>query len=177
MASDQSSEAAHVRTIKGEDSINITFTLEGSTHVMRRSKAEELSKTLARILLTVVKTEKKRNKKHHRHEAAPTSTSREVKVQLLSAALEEVPGDTPNDEAWGDGSVLAIGSHSYPVRVNMPAVLQLKLPDVIMTGCAVVPQVRDGRNAYFSCTIHPPIHLYVHVYFSIYLLLLLLFSS
>lgn len=60
-----------------------------------------------------------------------------------SEGREEVPSETPNSEAWVCGNTFVLDDTSYTIAVNTPNVLYLKLPDCIMSGYAVAPQVRN----------------------------------
>lgn len=132
-----------VRSVEGEDQLNVIMDdCWGHHHRFLRDKKEHVSKTLSRIVLSSLKSQKKQmsgNRKRKRQE--PEKDVPPIEAHLFAPSGEAVEGEVPNRAAWEDGGVLELGSVQYKVCLNLPTVLSLKLPRYPMTGCPVVPQV------------------------------------
>ena len=135
-------QVVKVRSLEGSEKLNVIFDDSfGHHHQLSRDKQEHVSRTLTRIVLSYKKVEK-RNRKRKRDESTAEATGEiPIEAHLYAPAGTLVEPEVPNALAWEEGGVLEVGSTRYKVRVNMPTVLSLALPEVIMTDCPVVPQV------------------------------------
>ncbi len=134
------SRVVKVRSVEGSEKLNVIFDDSmGHHHSLSRDKDEHVSKTLTRIVLSSQKVER-RNRKRKRVENANNSTP--IEAHLYTPTGVPVEGEVPNSVAWEEGSVLKVGPAHYEVRVNVPTILELSLPDIIMTDCPTVPQVK-----------------------------------
>lgn len=130
-----------VRSMEESDKLNVIFDDSlGHHYQLCRDKNEEVSKTLARILLSYQKKVEKKSRKRKRDDSVgnPVIPS---EAHLYTPTGAPVGGRVRNAEAWEEGSVLEVGSTRYQVIVNLATVLSLTLPEIIMTDCPVVPQV------------------------------------
>ena len=138
-------DVVQVRSADGEDSLSLHFQLKGKEYHLLRPKQEPLSKTLKRMVVTMSKKDKEdKKKKKSRGAAADSPDVVSVEVHVYSSGVEgrrEVAPETPNQEAWVSGNTFAVDSASYSIALNTPTVKHLRLPECIMTGCAVVPLV------------------------------------
>ena len=134
-----SSQMLIVRLMPEDEHLNLSYVLKGKKHNLRRDKQEGLGKTLKRISITAVRTEKlKRSQRRHMQSQNEHVTPIEA---YLLAGSQRVTDDTPNCEAWLEGRVLVVDDAQFTVYVNIPTVLSLKMPRFIMSNCPAVPEV------------------------------------
>lgn len=137
-----------VRNAEGEKLNVILNDCWGYHHRLLRDKNEPVSRTLNRLVLSSLKSQKRksgtRKRKRTDLEEKPEDALPPIEAHLYTPAGETVSNEIPNEAAWEDGGVLRLGSVEYKVCVNLPTILSLKLPRYLMTGCPVVPQV--GKN-------------------------------
>lgn len=144
--SESSNRVVKVRSVEGEKLNVILDDCWGHHHRLLRDKNEHVSKTLNRLVLSSLKSQKRKSgntkRKHTDLEEKPKDTPPPpIEAHLYTPSGEAVGNEIPNEAAWEDGGVLRLGSVEYKVCVNFPTVLSLKLPQYLMTGCPVVPQV------------------------------------
>lgn len=134
--------AAHVRTLPSEDHIDLSFVLRGKSHKMHRPIEEPLGRTLKRLLISANKSDKprKRSQRKQASKDEPDITEAHLYTQHHSTR-ELVPEDTPNKEAWVEGSLLVIDGISYVIAVNLPTVTSLKMAECVLIGSAAIPEV------------------------------------
>lgn len=141
MASTATAKVLKVRSqsLNGEDKLDLIFNDRwGGHHELQRSKEEQVSNSLKRIELTLVKHARKRNTKKRKSDDV-ASLSLQARLYTPTGILVE--GDVPNKTAWAKERVLEVGLDRYVVQVDPPNVLTLTLPkSFIMTGCPVVPE-------------------------------------
>lgn len=129
---------ALVRCMENETHLTISFVLRNKLHKLYRPKDELVNKTLKRLSLTLAKKGKKKGKEtvadSHTNSLTPA-------VSLQRNELEMIPMDTPNAAAWQTGSLLIIDELCFEVFVNYPQMKKLELPDIVMVGCPIIPQV------------------------------------
>lgn len=125
-----------VRNVEREDDIIISFIFNSKLHKLCRPKSQILEKTLQRVRFTLAKSDKRRGKK-------PTlSPSPSLVITLLDESGSQcLPTDITNERAWCDGTWFVIGEQRYQVLVNHPRVRKLQVPEFVMVGCPIVPQV------------------------------------
>lgn len=149
------SRVVRVRNVEGEEQLNVIMDdCWGHHHRFLRDKNEHVSKTLHRIVLASVKSQKRQmsaTRKRKRPDLekdapAPIEATAPIEAHLYTPSGEGVESEVPNKAAWEDGGVLELGSVQYKVCVNLPTILSLKLPRYPMTGCPVVPQVSNGEQ-------------------------------
>ena len=151
-ASERISRVVKVRSLQGETKLHLVLQdCWGRHHRLLRDKNEHVSKTLKRIVLSSLKSQRKRKRTGVGAEGsaaavaigdAPPPTPLNFEAHLFGPSGESVGGEVPNVEAWKDGSSLQVGPIRYEVCVNLPTVNSLKLPTHLATGCPIVPQVR-----------------------------------
>ena len=149
-----------VRSVDEEDTLTLNFRLKGKDHHLHRFKQEALGKTLRRIVLTVCKDEKERQHVRRKHLSPTPADLDAVGAHVYASGLEgreEVPSETPNSDAWVCGNTFVLDDTSYTIAINTPTVLYLKLPDCIMSGYTVAPQVCHVLSA------GKVAHIYFHV--------------
>ena len=135
------SDVVKVRSLEESEKLNLIFDDSfGHHHHLSRDKNEHVSKTLTRIILSCQKVERK-NRKRKRDESEKGTAVIPSVAHLYTPTGVAVEGVVPNAAAWEEGSVLEVGSTRYQVRVNVPTVLSLALPNILMTDCPAVPQV------------------------------------
>ena len=137
-----------VRSVEGDDRMRISLlyqakTLQSPKQVNAdRPKDEELAKTFERFGTNF--TKKVFSKKKLKEFTEPNLTT----MTLKRPSGEVVGQNTLNNEAWSSGSVLGIQFEDtlleYKVVVNPPMIRQLKLPECILAGYSVTPEV-DGE--------------------------------
>ena len=145
----QSSQLVVVRSVEGEDHLNLIFEFKGKSHVLLRQKDESLGKTLKRIVITAAKPDKiKRSLRKQVH-----TPSIPIEAHLFAGrnGQELVPEDIPNVQAWVNGSMLVLDGISYTIEVNLPSILSLKMPDFVLSGCPAVPEVSYTYGYSYVC--------------------------
>ena len=141
MCTNEVNPSVLVRSVELEGSLNLSLELRGKAHRLLRSKQENLEKTLKRISLTAAKSEKGKPLKKKKKREESTEEDSSLIEALLYCGEEQVQTDTPNHLAWVEGNVLVIGTKKYTVHLNPPTILALKVPNCLMTGYPIVPQV------------------------------------
>ena len=129
---------ALVRCIEGDTHLTISFVFRNKLHKLYRPKDELVNKTITRLTLTLAKKTKRTKRKETTDLEGPSSPPT---VTLQRSNLESVPTDTPNILAWQPGSLLIIDEFQFQVFLNHPQVKKLEIPDIVMVGCPIVPQV------------------------------------
>ena len=135
--------ALSVHNVASEDSIRLSVNLRGRVHHLLRHKTEPVSKALRRIAIAAaksVKTKKNVRSKQQRL-TAPEICPIEAQLHVGSATGPAVAEELPNSDAWTEGNVLVVDGVQYDIRVNPPTVLSLQLPNFLMSGSPVVPEV------------------------------------
>ena len=130
--------AVRVRVEEGAPKMTIALWVGGRPRSMVRERTEPLSKTLGRIGKSAAQPPPKgavRNPSAA-HDPAPGG----VGVCLRDAQGREVPGETPNEEAWEQGGTLSVGSAELRVERNPPTVASLEAERRPVVGCSLRPQ-------------------------------------
>lgn len=146
--------ALSVRNVAGEDSIRLSANLRGRVHHLLRDKTEPVSKALRRIAIAAAKSAKTKKNVRSKQRAlatAPEINPIQTQLHVGSATGPTVAQELPNADAWTEGNVLVVDDAQYDIRVNPPTVLSLKLPNFLMTGSPIVPEV----CVYFTFGNHP----------------------
>lgn len=135
-----------VRSVEGEDHLNLIFHLKGRYHNLLREKEESVKKTLKRLVITAFKPAKAKRseRKHIDTETIP------IEAHLYNGE-QLVPDDTPNAQAWVEGRVLLLDGFRFTIEVNPPTILSLKLPDFAMSGCPTAPEVEVEFTDPYLC--------------------------
>ena len=134
------SSVVKVRCVDGSVKLNVIFNdSSGHYHELCRDKDEHVSKALTRIVLQSQK--KRRNRKRKHGGADEWGTDVPIEAHLYTPTGVPVESGIPNSAAWEEGGVLEVGSARYQIRVNVPTILALTLPSIIMTDCPTVPKV------------------------------------
>lgn len=142
-----------VRLVPDEERMHISFNygLEGKKQKefnLHRLKVGELSETLERLNLSLIKklqSQVKRKKKKNEDVAEITELQDSEQNCFLVALLdkdEQVMAPTvPNIEAWKPGCILDINGRKFPIQINPPLIRKIVLPQCILTGYPVYPNV------------------------------------
>ncbi|ESO08143.1 hypothetical protein HELRODRAFT_75620 [Helobdella robusta] len=120
-----------------------------------RPKSEDLEKALSRITASIskevnkklFKLNKKKNKKNsdiqednsdvdsvNKNGRVCVEDENVLKIELYNIDNELVDSKLTNKEAWVQGSYLNLGNFQFKVDLNPPAVTELSLPVVLMSG-------------------------------------------
>ena len=134
--------SAFVRAVDGAERMHLSFKYTSPTGKERlynfdRSLDEQLDITTARIAVNVAKTLNKKKRKKTQDEQPALS----VGVALYHNDVEVNP-DLPNKKVWCPGARLRVGEADYVVVVNPPTVISLRLPDNVIAGSIVCPEVK-----------------------------------
>lgn len=154
---------AVVRCMDGKETMNISFHFKGKDYNLLRGQTESLGKTFARISQNLQKLADKANKRRAKKVKGRTQPQEnEINIlvsipecSILHTGNKLMPLETINREAWVDGSILRIGElATYTIKVNVPAITNLKLPSYLMVGCPVFPvlesEFSDSKFCKFS---------------------------
>lgn len=129
-----------VRSVPGEQHMDLCFTFNQKQVKMHRPMDEPLGKTLRRMLISVSKPDKQA-KKRQKQQWNSKQPAMEVGVYTDDEATDKLPEDTLNHEAWIEGRRLVLGEETYSILVNTPNVVSLNMPKFAVTGSAIIPEV------------------------------------
>jgi hypothetical protein len=140
------SRVVAVKKMEGEKLNIVLDDCWGHHHKMLRDKNEMVSKTLNRLVLSSVKSQRRkvgaRKRKRTDLEGEGDAVAPPIEAHLYAPSGDAVDGEIPNEVAWENGGVLRLGSVDYKVCVNPPTVVSLTLPrQSLTTGSPIVPQV------------------------------------
>ena len=148
---DSISPLVKVRNVEGEKLNVILDDCWGHHHKLLRDKNENVSKTLNRLVLSSLKSQKRKSGNRKRKRTDQDGEQEDVippiEAHLYTPSGEAVGSEVPNEAAWVDGTVLKLGSVEYKVLVNLPTVLSLTIPTCLTTGCPAVPQVGEAEKS------------------------------
>ena len=142
----QKMERLCVRSIEGDERIQISllYKLEEKQIVkpvnVDRPKSEELSKTLERLGINLTK------RLFSKKKLQELPTNNITTMSLTEPNVGKVDENILNSQAWSKGSILGIklldNSYSeYEVVLNPPTITSLKLPNCLLAGFSVRPEV------------------------------------
>ncbi|GAA6106914.1 2',5'-phosphodiesterase 12 [Tachysurus ichikawai] len=139
-----------VRCVPSEPKLSISFTLAGCYKQMLREQTEQLGKALARISNSLIKAQTK-GKKCKKTRGENTSTCDGEQVVRLYFKGDLVSEDTLNRDAWRDSSVLQVGDVKYNVELNPPTFTTAQLPQSVLSGFPVCPNLEIEFGNMKSC--------------------------
>ena len=112
-----------VRVDEGASTMTIALQVGGRPRNMNRERAEPCSKALARIGKSAAPP---RTRGAGKKAGPPAAAAETVAVCLRDAQGREVPGETPNEEAWVEGGTLSLGGDVLRIEKNSPTVASLE---------------------------------------------------
>ena len=111
-----------VRVDEGASTMTIALRVGGRPRNMNRERAEPCSKALGRIGKSAAPP---RPRGAGKKAEPPAAAAEAVAVCLRDAQGREVPGETPNEEAWVQGGTLRLGEDVLRVERNPPTVASI----------------------------------------------------
>ncbi|XP_065644098.1 2',5'-phosphodiesterase 12 [Hydra vulgaris] len=129
----------YASVITNTDDIVIEFIYRGVKTKFVRPLMGELGKTLQRISLKLDPQKKTKNNKNKN--AVLSYSTDKVKVLVFDKYANVVNDKITNKESFQEGFCMQIVSQRYIVQLNPPTIVKLQLPECIMTGFPVYPQL------------------------------------
>ncbi|CAL1284914.1 unnamed protein product [Larinioides sclopetarius] len=130
-----------VKVVSDKEGIRVVFKYFDNYFKLERPNDETLEETLNRIKLKAELHHKKEIIRLY-YSASGRSIQNEMTKVIDVSLLQNdsiVDSKLPNIDAWSQASALNIGDIVYEVSYNPPTVKTLRLPEFIISGCAVRP--------------------------------------
>ncbi len=153
---DQAEKTMSVRCVENESKISISTNINGKQRHYSREKHEPLKNTLARIHISLFRPNNKKKQKRkaqedvggqglnlgHFEREPDQKNDVIIEVKRMQGCEQiKISEDSSNFEAFANGHVLTIGKEEFKIIVNAPAVSSVSLPNSLMAGFPIVPNL------------------------------------
>ncbi|KAG8176860.1 hypothetical protein JTE90_027164 [Oedothorax gibbosus] len=127
-----------------DQNVKISFKYAHFNHFnLKAPKSESVQNLLNRIKYMAAYQHKKEEIRQSVYNPSFKPELKSNSNKLIDVCLLEndIPVDDtiPNGSAWAQASALKVGETLYKIKYNMPTVIELSLPDYIISGCPIRP--------------------------------------